>query len=190
MNPVSWSTDGRFITYKTVGSKGYSEVWVLPQFPERAGGDRKPFPFLQSEEFTQSSPKFSPDGRWLVYQSNESGRYEVYIQSFPKRAGKWQVSTGGGDRPRWSRDGKELFYLAPDQRLMAVAVKGDSAPEVGAPRPLFETRMFGGVRATVGFRQQYDVAPDSQRFLINVPVAEEASSPITLVLNWAAGLKK
>ena len=121
--------------------------------------------------------------------STESGRFEVYIRSFPNPAGKWQISTTGGFQPRWSRDGKELFYIASDQRLMAVTVKGDSAPETGTPTALFETRQAGGARQALGFRQQYDVAPDG-RFLINVPVAEEASSPITLVLNWTASSKK
>ena len=182
--PYSWSADGRFIAYRSLGAKGFTEVWVLPLF-----GDRKPFPFLQAE-FSQSGPRISPDGRWLAYYSTESGRFEVYIQSFPKREGKWQVSVDGGVYSRWSRDGKELFYLALDGKLMAASVKEDSALEVGTPKPLFEPPFVGGARTILGFRNQFDVAPDGERFLINVPVAEESSLPITLALNWAAGLKK
>ena len=160
-------------------------MWVLP-----LSGDRKTFPFLQSEQFSQTGPKLSPDGQWLAYHATESGRYEVYIQSFPKTGAKWQVSTGGGIEARWSHDGKDLFYLALDGKLMSVGVKGNFALDVGTPKPLFEPHILGGVRTILGFRHQYDVTPDGQRFLINVPVAEESSSPITLVQNWTAGLKK
>ena len=92
--------------------------------------------------------------------------------------------------PRWSRDGKELFYLAEDQRLMAVTFKGGSDPAIGPPRPVFKANTIGGTRIRQGFRHQYDVTPDGMRFLLNVPVAEEPGAPITLVLNWSAGLKK
>ena len=183
--PFSWSSDGRFIVYRFFGTKGHVEEWGLPM-----SGDRKPFALLRSEEFSYAYAKLSPDGRWVAYMTNESGRNEIDIQTFPKPGGKWQVSDAGGIYPRWSRDGKELFYLAPDGKLTALTVKGDSALEAGVPTALFETHMVGGPRNVVGFRQQYDVASGSQRFLINVPVAEETSSPITLVLNWTAGLKK
>jgi eukaryotic-like serine/threonine-protein kinase len=180
----SWSSDGRFVLYRSLSAKGYNQAWVLPLY-----GDRKPFPLLQSEDFNQNMAKLSPDGRWLAYFSNETGRYEVYIQTFPKPSGKWQVTTSGGLHPTWSRDGKELFYLALDQELMSVAVKGDSVPELGSPTPLFQAPLLGGARAIQTYRQQWDVAPDG-RFLINVPVGEETGSPITLVQNWTAGLKK
>ena len=184
VGPYSWSPDRRFITYRSVGAKGFTEAWILPLF-----GDRKPFPYLQGD-FTQSGPRVSPDGHWLAYYSTESGRYEVYIQSFPKRESKWQVSTGGGITPLWARDGKAIFYLALDGKLMSVDINGNSALQVGTPKPLFELRTFGGARTILGFRNQFVVAPDGQRFLANVPVAEDSSSPITLALNWAAGLKK
>jgi Tol biopolymer transport system component len=180
----SWSSDGRFIFYRSLSAKGTNEAWILPLF-----GDRKPFPFLQSEDFSQNMAKISPDGRWVAYFSNEFGRFEVFIQSFLKPSGKWQVTTSGGFHSRWSRDGKELFYLALDQELMSVAVKGDSVPELGSPTPLFKARLLGGARALQNYRHQWDVGPDG-RFLINVPVGEETGSPITLVQNWAAGLKK
>jgi eukaryotic-like serine/threonine-protein kinase len=137
--PYSWSSDGRFIVYRGLSSKGRTEVWVLP-----LSGDRKPFPFLQSEELNQSGPRLSPDGRWLAYYSNESGGFEVYVQTFPKPGGKWEVSTGGGVYPQWSRDGKELFYVALDGKLMAASVQGGSALEVGTPKALFDPHSLGG----------------------------------------------
>lgn len=176
-----WSSDGRFITYRPTQG---GDIWVLP-----LAGERKPFPFVQSE-FNEVQSQISPDGKWLAYLSSESGRYEVYVQSFPKPAGKWQVSTNGGVYPRWRRDGKELFYLAPDQKLMAAAIRGDGTLEVGAPQALFETRTVLGASTGAHFLQQYDVAPDGQRFLMNVGREGPAASPITVVLNWTAGIRR
>jgi len=182
--PIRWSPDGGSIILRSANAKGQAEVWILP-----LTGDPKPFPLLHSEEFNFSVPQPSPDGRWLAYYSFESGRQEVYIQSFPKVGSKWQVSTGGGVNHRWSRDGKEIFFLGADGSLMAAMLKGGSTPETGAPRRLFEARTFSGSQTVFGFKQQYDVASDG-RFLMNVPAAEDAAAPLTLVLNWAAGLKK
>ena len=156
------------------------DLWVMPLF-----GDRKPLPFLQTP-FNENPGQFSPDGRWMAYASSESGRYEVYVTPFPGPGGKWQVSTAGGDWPRWRRDGKEIFYLAPGgTRLMAAAVNGGaSAFEVGAVRELFNTR---GVAPNAW---TYDISPDGQRFLVNTFAEEAASTPITLVVNWPALLKK
>jgi len=180
---ADWSSDGRYILYYNADAKGNLHLSVLPQF-----GDRKPFPFLQSE-FNEYQAKLSHDGRWIAYISNESGTYEVYIQSFPKPGSKWQVSTSGGIQPRWRRDGKELFFISADGKLMAVEVKGDSTLDLGAARPLFAPRIFGGSSVVQGNRQQYDVTADGQRFLMNVD-AEGSASPINIVLNWTAGLKK
>ncbi len=153
-------------------------------------GERTPHLFEQSR-FTETVGQVSPDGRWLAYRSNESGRNEIYVQSFPAPGGgKWQISKDGGVDARWRRDGRELFYYASDGRLMAVLIKGDTALEVGAAVPLFEAHLLNGPNAGVGFKQQYDVARDGQRFLLNVPLEETASSPITIVVNWTAGLKK
>jgi len=127
---------------------------------------------------------FSPDGRWVVYFSNESGKYEVYVVPFPEISGKWQISTSGGTYARWSHNGAELFYVAPDNKLMAAAVNGKGASfETGAVKPLFEVQ---AARATFS----YDVSADGQRFLINTAPDHTESAPITVVLNWAAGLKK
>lgn len=179
--PMGWTPDGRFVLFAVTAPKTGVDLWVLPLF-----GDRKPFPFLQTRFNEVGS--FSPDGRWIAYSSNESGRYEVYVAPFPGPGGKWQVSTAGGDWPRWRRDGKEIFYLAPapDNKLMVAAVNGvGSAFEIGAVRPLIDTR--APVRNAL---RVYDISPDGQRFLVNTLAEEGASDPITLVVNWPALLKK
>lgn len=116
---TSWSQDGRFIMYGegTPCDKTGLDLWIAPQF-----GDRKPYPYLQTQ-FNEVSGVYSPDGRWVAYASDESGRYEIYVQSFPLSGAKFQVSTGGGTEPVWRKDGTELFYEASDQNLMAVPVK-------------------------------------------------------------------
>ena len=193
--PLDWSPDGRFILFGVGAFQATADLWVLPLF-----GDRKPFPFLQTP-FSEVPGRFSADGRWIAYASNESaGRYEVYVAPFPGRGGapgaapgletpgdKWQVSTAGGRWPRWRSDGKEIFYLAPDKKLMSATVNGaGSAFEVGAVRPLFDTRAL-----TIGNTgSMYDVSPDGQRFLVNTLAEEAAPAPITLVVNWPALLKK
>ena len=125
----------------------------------------------------------------MAYTSNESGAYEVYVQSFPAGGGKWQISTGGGVQPRWRHDGRELFYLAPDNKLMSVAVRAGATFEAGTPETLFQTRTYGLPPAT-NYSQQYDVTPDGQRFLLNVDVSEVNAVPITVVLDWTAALQK
>ena len=129
--------------------------------------------------------RFSSDGKWVAYVSNESGRDEVYVQSFPASGGKWQVSTNGGFTPRWRGDGKELFYIAPDRKIMSVEVKaGATIFEVSSPRGLFEAP----VDAPAG-TNRYDISPDGQRFLVNAPAENTSSSSMTVVLNWLAGVK-
>jgi hypothetical protein len=191
--PLDWSPDGRFILF-AVGAFQTPDLWVLPLF-----GDRKAFPFKQTP-FSEVPGRFSPDGRWIAYASNESGKYEVYVAPFPGRGGvlsaaaapgtpgdKWQVSTVGGSWPRWRSDGREIFYLAPDQKLMAAAVSGaGSAFEVGAVKPLFEAPAL----RIPNQGSMYDVSLDGQRFLVNTLAEQAAAAPITLVVNWPALLKK
>jgi Tol biopolymer transport system component len=128
--------------------------------------------------------QFSPDVHWIAYTSNESGSAEVYVRRFPAAGGKWQISTRGGAQPRWRRDGKELFYLAPDGKLMAVAVKaGPGGFDTSPPRELFNT---GIVASFLDRRNQYVVTRDGQRFLVNISAEDEGSAPITVVMNWDA----
>jgi Tol biopolymer transport system component len=130
--PDDWSLDGKFILYENVDPKTKYDLWVLPMF-----GDRKPLACLQTE-FNETHARFSPDGRWVAYVSDESGRAEVYVQSFPATGGKWQISSGGGDEPLWRRDGKELFYVAADGKLMAAEVNQSASTfQAGVPKPLF-----------------------------------------------------
>ncbi len=176
--PSSFFPDGRFLLYYTNDPKTRTDLWVLP-----LSGDQKPFPFLPTE-FIETNGQFSPDGRWIAYESDESRRREIYVAPFPGPGGKRQISTAGGSYPRWRGDGKEIFYLALDNKLMAAEVNGQGATlEVGAVRPLFEARPAGAGNV-------YDVTADGQRFLVNTAVEQKVSSPITLVINWTADLKR
>jgi Tol biopolymer transport system component len=172
-----WSRDGRFLLYFEVDNKTRTDLWVLPVV-----GDRKPRSFLRTDSNEQWG-QFSPNGQWVAYQSNESGRFEIYVLPFSGPGGKKMVSTSGGIHPRWSRDGTELFYLAPDGTLTSarIVVTGQTI-EPGVPVPLFPTRIVGGGGNLAGYRHQYDVAPDG-RFLINVGL-ESDPPPIRLLSNW------
>jgi eukaryotic-like serine/threonine-protein kinase len=172
-----WSRDGRFIAFSSRNPKTNWDVWVLPTF-----GDRKPIPVVVGQ-FNELVPAFSSDGRYLAYQSNESGRYEIYVQSFPGPGGKWQVSTSGGADPAWRADGKELFYRAPDQKLMAVDIRIGESFQAGIPRSLYLARVQPGTA-----RNKYLAAADGQRFLFVSPLGREAMTPTTVVLNWFAEL--
>jgi dipeptidyl aminopeptidase/acylaminoacyl peptidase len=154
--PVSWSADGRFILYVTSSDGTGNDIWVLP-----LSGDRKPYPFLRSAA-QENWAAFSPDGRWVAYSSTESGQAEVYVTPFPKTGAKWLVSRAGGFQARWRRDGKELFFMAPDSMLMAAAVNGDGPDfEVSGVTALFATHFpYAPYHA-------FDVAADGQRFLVN-----------------------
>jgi Tol biopolymer transport system component len=182
--PTDWSPDGRLLLYRSVDPKTGYDIWALP-----LDGDGKPVPVVQTN-FDERDAQFSPDGKWIAYHSNESGRFEIYIQPFPGPGSKLQVSTNGGAQVRWGPHGKELFYIALDARLMAVPIRLASNPqsaEPGSPTPLFATRVGGALQGT--FRQQYDVSSDGPRFLMNT-ITEEAASPITVVLNWNPEAKK
>ena len=184
---LDWSPDGKFILYSSFQDKTKYDLWLLP-----VEGDHKPIPYLQTP-FNELRGQFSPDGRWMAYVSDESGRNEVYVQTVPASGPKWQVSSGGGDFPRWRRDGKELYYIAADQQLMAVPVKTGSgssiAFEPGAPQPLFRIEPFSGSAVATS---PYYPAANGEKFLVNIQSGGEGaqSPPITVVTNWQAGLKK
>ena len=146
--------------------------------------DRKPIPIVQSP-FQENEASFSFDGKWLAYGSNESGRFQTYVMSFPALDLKRQVSTNGGSQPRWRRDGRELYYLAADGKLMAVDITAGATLDSGTPREMFDTGL-----TLSPLQDQYRVTPDGQRFLVLKPVAEATPTPITVVVNWAAGLRK
>jgi serine/threonine protein kinase/Tol biopolymer transport system component len=177
--PTDWSQEGRLIAFyaRDAKTKTGFDLWVF------SVADRKATPFL-STPFLECCSQFSPDGRWMAYASDESGGAEVYVQSFPASSGKWRISSAGGAYPRWRRDGKEIFYVGLDKRLMAVEIKAGTGFEVGTPRFLFNTQIK---RSDSGF--QYDVSPDGRRFLINTIAAEEKPGAITVVQNWAAASK-
>jgi Tol biopolymer transport system component len=175
-----WSHDGRFVMFAgAVKDDPSPDLWVLPLF-----GDRKPTRFLQTA-FQEDSPAFSPDDKWVAYNANASGRYEVYIRSFPGPGGQFQVSRNGGWAPRWRRDGKEIFFLGLDGTMMAADVTLGKEVQASVPRALFPTTMLRG-----SDRHVYAVTGDGKRFLLRVPDQRQASTPITMVLNWPSVAKK
>jgi dipeptidyl aminopeptidase/acylaminoacyl peptidase len=174
-----WSPDGQRIVF---GQDRPVNLWILPV---DAGG--APVPFARSP-FNKTQAQVSPDGRWIVYTALDTGHDEVYVDSFPMAGNRRQVSVGGGMMPRWRRDGSELFYLAPDQMLMAVPVTSKNGYfDAGRATPLFRTRLVPTGSQISGIGALYDVTPDGQRFLINGPPADQGP-PMTAVLNWTAGL--
>jgi serine/threonine protein kinase/Tol biopolymer transport system component len=174
--PCDWSPDGRSLLYYVPDPKAGTDLWVLPQ------DTRTPVVFLRTEA-NELWGQFSPDGRWVAYQSNETGRYEIYVRAFTAPGGPVLISTAGGVYPRWSRDGKELYFIAPDAKLMAVPIRATATMvESDVPTPLFQTQRLGGGLNVIGRSHQYDVDRDG-RFLINVE-AESSAPPITLVMNW------
>jgi eukaryotic-like serine/threonine-protein kinase len=182
ISPNDWSRDGRYILSNKVNPvNGKQHIWLLPLF-----GDRKPFPYRQNlqVEFNESVPRLSPNGQWLAYTSDESGRSEIFVQAFPTPGAKWQVSANGGANPAWSGDGKELFFAGPDRKLMEVEVKAGTEFVTGVPRPLFD--MHPGFDPIGGW---FDVSRDG-RLLVPTAVEQAESIPMTVVVNWTAGLKK
>ena len=170
------SRDGRVLLYNELNANGDLDIWSLPM-----SGDRTPIEVLATE-FNEQQPQFSPDGKWIAFQSDKAGPMEIYVQPYPGPA-RVGASAGGGTQPRWNSNGKELFYIAPDGRLMAVPINespDSTTLQAGTPVPLF---MSNAARGNTQ-RQHYMVGPDGQSFVvISIPEAS-APSPITLILNW------
>jgi eukaryotic-like serine/threonine-protein kinase len=178
---LDWSPDGKFLLYGVGDLASQGRIFALP-----LAGERKPFALTQTE-FATPTAKFSPDGHWLAYSSNESGRPEVYVMPFRGGSGKWQISSAGGAQPLWRHDGKELFYWLPDNTLMAVSITlKPSAIEVGAAHVLFR---FNNPVGIVGVVSPYDVTADGQRFVM-ITTPQQLARPITLVTNWTSELNQ
>ena len=176
--PSEVSPDGSVLLYTRDLGSSSTDIWYVS-----LGADRTPHPFVQTA-FQERDGQFSPDGKWVAYQSNEAGHFEIYLQPFPGPGNRIQVSAGGGQHVRWARNGSELFFIAADQRLTSIRVTfgANGKLVLGTPVPLFRTELDGSFLT----RQQYAVSPDGQRFLINA--ATDAIDPpsITLILNWKA----
>jgi eukaryotic-like serine/threonine-protein kinase len=183
--PTSWSGNGRFLLYAVQTAKAKGNIWILPM----EGSKKEPMPF-QVTEFDETRARFSPDGHWIAYESDESGRFEVYVREFllgsdgkPEPTGKHQISSGGGEIPQWREDGKELFYISVDRRTMMSA-------EI-TTKPVFQSlpgKMLFQVPAALGAPPA--VTGDGKRFLVVIPVSQSGTQQFTVVQNWQAGLKK
>ena len=180
--PLDWSPDGKVVAYLRweLGTNAQSRLWILPL------KDRKPYVFNLLQQSASPSGRFSPDGKWLAYSSTESGRAEVYVTRFPVPGGKWEVSTEGGSFPVWRRDGKELFYMSLDNKIMAAeASENGSSFVVGRVEALFQTKPYFGLFTA----NLFDVTSDGQRFIVPYD-SGQANRAISLVVNWPALLKK
>ena len=173
--PGSWSPDGQVLAFHERRPETGRDIWIL-----KMDGDRTPEPFLQTP-FNERRPSFSPNGQWLAYQSDKSGRYEIYLSRFPASPGEWQVSTEGGTQARWNPNGRELFYRHGD-KMMAVDVDYQGELVLGKPRLLFERSRL---------QEDYDVAPDGQRFvMVDESESDPAPTQLNLVLNWSRELER
>ncbi len=172
-----WSRDGRTIVYSSQGKKTGWDIWAFP-----LSGESKPIPVVVGP-FQEIDPVLSPDGRFVAYVSNESGRSEIYVQSFPVAKGKWQVSTAGGVDPSWRADGKEILYRGLDQKLTAVEIGGAEPFQAGIPKSLFTAHVPPGPG-----RNRYSASADGERFLFVAPLSRDSMNPTTVVLNWNADL--
>ena len=176
VNPWDWSRDGKYVLVRKL-----NELWYL-SWPERTVK-----PLLQAK-WTVRNAQFSPDGRWVAYASNETGNMEIYVSPFPAANSKWQVSTAGGQEPKWRQDGKELFYVSPEGKMMSVEVKTGASFENGSPVALFQTHRRRPISVLDVF--SYDVSSDGRRFLIATKVDEGPAAPLSIFLNWASEMEK
>jgi Tol biopolymer transport system component len=181
--PEDWSRDGRYLVERVIQTKTKDDIWIQPLATDGKPGDRKAFPYLDGD-YNERNASISPDGKWIVYSSDETGRTEVYSQAFPSPGGKVQISTSGGERPRWSRDGKEIYYIAPDRKMMAVPVRSGATLDAGQPQALFNSHL-----SVTDLNARFDVSKDG-RFLIPVEPEQSNANPLTVIVNWPATLRK
>ncbi len=177
VTPCDWSRDGRFIALMRLGADTGWDIWALPM-----DGSGDAFPVVQTP-FFEGRPRFSPDGCWIAYQSDESGRDEIYVRQFPGPDGRWQVSTSGGRNPWWSADGREIFYLDGAENMVSVAVRAADVFTAALPEVLFKSWLYRGF-----FRNRYVMTSDGERFLMMSPPKSQIIPPITVVLNWDVAL--
>ena len=177
--PEDWSPDGKSLSINNVPAQGKrnNQLWIV-----ETAGEKKARPFATEANF-QGDSRFSPDGRWLAYDSDESGRFEVYVRPFPGPGGRWQISTAGGGQPHWRRDGKELTFLTPENKLMAVPIGTTSGFQAGPPALLFAIHPSLNGAA-------YDATGDHQKFLVNTVPDEQGSPPLSLLVHWTRLLEK
>jgi Tol biopolymer transport system component len=177
---TDWSADGRLLFYDAIDWRTFNADVTVRDL--QTGASR---PIVQSSA-NDSSAVLSPDGRWLAYTSDESGNEEILVQRFPDGSDRHQISVGGGNQARWRRDGRELFYVSPDRKVMSIEVQPGEHFEASVPRPLFQSRILPPVEA----RNHYDVTPDGQRFVVNARRRDDASLPIVVVVGWTPEAKK
>jgi hypothetical protein len=177
--PTDWSSDGRFVTLfdREAGGARLIRLSAIS-----LSGDRKAFTVLPPLPGFLGDVRLSPDGRWLAYDTDESGRSEIYLISFPEAQGRLQISNAGGTKAKWTRGGREILYTAFDGKVTSVEIDASRGLRVGTPRPLFPLPEGTGAL--------WDVSADGERFLLNVPVIKSSSIPLSLVVNWTAGLRK
>jgi Tol biopolymer transport system component len=176
--PITISPDGQLLAYMVLDpAKKNSDVWLMQL------ATRKATPLLATP-FNEGALEFSPDGKWIVYRSEESGRSEIYVQQFPDSTGKWIVSRGGGSMPSWDASGRQIYYLSPERKMMSVPVALGASFDAGSPVALFEAHV-----RDIPFRQ-YAVTRDGSKFLLNRSVSEEGTRPMTLIENWSSQLER
>jgi eukaryotic-like serine/threonine-protein kinase len=185
--PSDWSRDGRYLLYMEIAAGTGTDLWILPVSPDgKVASDAKPRPYLRTQ-FNERSGRFSPETEpgWVAYASDESGRSEIYVDAFPEARNKVRISTGGGQFPEWSSDGRELFYLSSGLELMQVSLKRrPDSIEPSSPRELFALPIPNDAVSP------YEISPDSQRFLVRATPEKQAGQPLTLIVNWPALMKK
>jgi eukaryotic-like serine/threonine-protein kinase len=180
--PSDLSQDGRFLLYTDLQEGDALHLWVLP-----INGERRPYR-LFPDVSADIEGQFSPDGHWVAYSSNQSGRWEIYVASLSGSGAQYQVSNDGGQQPRWRQDGKELFFLSRDRKLMGASVKTDSILQFNVPVTLFQTFSHEPITAEEFFT--YDVSADGRRFIVNMNPEQASLRSVDIILNWTSTLDR